>query len=329
MQKSKSDKILTAVIVVISVAGLVYFGLSAIKDDSKRAGENPFEYKLDFFENSGADKIAYEEHKTIPLTLKESYAIAIDANDKLYVSGDRTLLIFDRDGRRKAVITLDQPVSALDVDANGDIYCAAGEHIEVLDSTGVKKARWEDLGDDAILTSIAVGEADVYAADAGQLLVWRFNKDGDILGKIGEKDEARDIPGFIIPSPYFDVLIDADGFLWAINTGRHQFENYFPDGGLRSSWARTSMTVDGFSGCCNPSHVALLPDGSFVTSEKGIPRVKIHNRIGEFVCLVAAANQFDRGTVGLDLAVDSQARIYVLDPKRRQVRIFRKMEAEQ
>ena len=86
------------------------------------------------------------------------------------------------------------------------------------------------------------------------------------------------------------------------------------------------MTVDGFSGCCNPSHAAVLQDGSFVTAEKGLVRVKIHNRAGEFVCLVAAPDQFDKGTVGLDLAVDSNGRIHVLDPKRKQVRIFEKME---
>ena len=82
------------------------------------------------------------------------------------------------------------------------------------------------------------------------------------------------------------------------------------------------MNIDGFGGCCNPSHIAILGDGSFVTSEKGIPRVKIHNRLGELVGVVAPSEQFDENTVGLDLAFDSQDRIYVLDPKRKAIRIF-------
>jgi len=82
------------------------------------------------------------------------------------------------------------------------------------------------------------------------------------------------------------------------------------------------MQLDGFGGCCNPSHVAMLSDGSFVTSEKGLERVKIHLPSGDFKSVVAAPSQFDEGTKGLDLAVDSKDRILVLDPSRKMVRIF-------
>jgi len=288
MSQNKSDKILTALIIVIAVAGLIYFGISAIMDDSRQSQGNPFDYELEIFKQNGRETLAYKEILTVSLDLVTPYALALDAADKLYVTGDRLVLLFDANKHLTARVPTDRPVSALAVDDNGDIYCAAGEYIEVLDSTGAKKARWQDLGVDAILTSIAVGENDVYLADAGQLVVWHFNKAGDLLGEIGKKDLA--------------------------------------DGSMRSFWSRTAMTVDGFSGCCNPSHAAVLQDGSFVTAEKGLVRVKIHNRAGEFVCLVAAPDQFDKGTVGLDLAVDSNGRIHVLDPKRKQVRIFEKME---
>ena len=328
MKNKKTDKILTASIIIVAVAGVLYFGLSAIKDDGRRNQDNPFEYKLDLFEQSGHETVAYQEMLTVGLDLVRPFALALDAHDNLYVTGDRLLLLFDAHENLKARVPTERLVSALAVDANGDIYCAAGEYIEVLDSIGVKRAQWQNLGVDAILTSIAVGENDVYLADAGQLVVWHFSKAGDLLGEIGKKDAARDIPGFVIPSPYFDVFLDPDGFLWAVNTGMHQFENFNFDGSMRSFWGKAAMTVDGFSGCCNPSHAATLQDGSFVTAEKGIPRVKIYNRAGEFVCLVAASDQFDKGTVGLDLAVDSNGRIFVLDSKRNQVRIFEKSAEE-
>jgi hypothetical protein len=82
------------------------------------------------------------------------------------------------------------------------------------------------------------------------------------------------------------------------------------------------MGVEGFCGCCNPTHMAILPDGSFVTSEKGLPRVKIHAQSGELKAVVAAPDSFAEHTVGLDLAVDSAGRILVLDPVARAVRIF-------
>ena len=84
------------------------------------------------------------------------------------------------------------------------------------------------------------------------------------------------------------------------------------------------MEIEGFCGCCNPSHFTILNDGKFVTSEKGIARVKVYNRLGILESVVAGSDQFIEGTVGLDLAVDSENRIYVLDPVKKMVRIFEK-----
>ena len=162
----------------------------------------------------------------------------------------------------------------------------------------------------------------VFIADAGNKIVVRYNLQGDIINRIGEKDVAQEIDGFVIPSPYFDIAIGYEGNLWIVNPGRHKLENYTFDGKLRSSWGETSINLNGFCGCCNPTHIALLSDGSFVTSEKGLPRVKVYNQMGKFKEVVAAPDQFDEGTIGLDLAVDSENRILVLDPRRQQVRIF-------
>ena len=82
------------------------------------------------------------------------------------------------------------------------------------------------------------------------------------------------------------------------------------------------MGVEGFCGCCNPSNIAFMPDGAFVTSEKSIERIKIYTPQGQYKHLVATPESFDEGTRGLDLAVDSQERILVLDPVKKQVRFF-------
>lgn len=324
--KTKTDRILTTVITLFALAGVIYFGLSAVRDEKKKEQRNPFEYNIDHFKQSGMDQVAYREAATLSVPLQQLYALAVDRHDKIYVTGDRTLLIFSPAGDPVATLPTERPVSSLAVDADDDIFLAAGEYIEVLDSTGVKKAQWQDLGVDAILTSVALGKKDVYVADAGQRVVWHFSKTGELLGRIGEKDEAKEIPGFVIPSPYFDVAVDPDDFLWAVNPGLHQLENYTSDGQLRSFWNRSSMSIEGFSGCCNPSHIVVLEDGSFVTSEKGIPRVKIYNVLGEVTAIVAGPGQFNEGVVGLDLAIDSNQRILVLDPKRKQVRIFVRKE---
>ncbi|MBC8343367.1 MAG: hypothetical protein H8E61_05260, partial [Bacteroidetes bacterium] len=106
---------------------------------------------------------------------------------------------------------------------------------------------------------------------------------------------------------------------------RHAFEAYDFTGSLISSWERTSMSIEGFSGCCNPTHMAILSNGSFVTSEKGLERVKIHLPSGDYDCLVAGPESFDEGTKGIDLAVDSKDRIILLDPYNGNVRIYEKL----
>ena len=189
---------------------------------------------------------------------------------------------------------------------------------------GTVKAIWEVINERAVITSIATTDEFVFAADAGNKIVYQYDLNGQLIKEIGKKDTLTGAPGFIIPSPYFDLLIGTQGKLWVVNPGRHAFENYDFDGNLISSWDRTSMQLEGFCGCCNPSNIALLSDGSYVTSEKGLERIKIHSPNGDFKTVVAGPESFEEGTKGLDLAVDSKDRIYVLDPIKKLIRIFEK-----
>ncbi|NOR54322.1 MAG: hypothetical protein GQ536_09575 [Candidatus Aminicenantes bacterium] len=322
--KKKKDRLVTWVIITVSVAGILYFGYQAISESSKRNQENPFEYNVENFKKSGADLIHYSEVKHIQIDLQNVYGISVGPDDNIYVSGENSVLILNRDGSIRSTLSTDGPVHTLSVDENRDLYLGRDDHVEVYDRKGAKKAHWESLGEDAIITSIALSKKNVFIADAGNHIVWKFDKSGNRLKRIGEKNEAKDIPGFVIPSPFFDVAIDPDGFLWVANPGRHSLENYTEEGGLRSSWGEYSMEIGGFCGCCNPSHFVILENGSFVTSEKGIVRVKVYNRLGNVVSVVAGPDQFAEGAVGLDLAKDSSQRIYVLDPQKKTVRIFAK-----
>lgn len=320
----KKEQILTAVVIVVSLAGILYFGFMAGREGSKGISKNPFEYDIEDFKKIDPDMVHFSETSRIIIEMDNVYGIAVGPDDGIYASGDDSVLVYNIDGTVRSSFAVDSPVRCLAVDENRDIYTGMGDHIEIYSGSGERKARWGSLDEDAIITSIAISEAFVFAADAGNLIVWKFDRSGNLLGRIGEKDEAMDIPGFIIPSPFFDVGIDPDGFLWAANTGRHSLENYNLDGGFRTSWGEFSIETEGFCGCCNPSHFTFLEDGSIVTSEKGIARVKVYNRIGGLVSVVATPDQFTEGTVGLDLAVDSRQRIYVLDPMQKLIRIFAK-----
>ncbi len=168
-----------------------------------------------------------------------------------------------------------------------------------------------------MITSIAATQQSVYIADAGNKRVMQFDSEGGFVKTINPER-----PGFVIPSPYFDLAKDFNGHVWVVNPGKHKILRIERDGTFSHAWGKTGWTVDKFSGCCNPTHLTILPNGNFVTSEKGLPRVKVYSPEGNLLAVAAEPQQFYESVTGLDLTADSQGRIYVLDQHKKQVRIF-------
>jgi hypothetical protein len=320
--KQNKDRLVTGGIIIIAVLGIGYFGFGIFYGNSGSEQTNPFEYNIEYFKQHDPALNHYTEKKQIPIDLKILSAIAIGPEDELYVSGDNVYLTLNQDGDIISTVNCGQLARCMSIDQNKDVYLGMDDHIQIFNHEGLQAARWESLGEKSLITSLSVTSQYVYIADAGNFIVWQYDKQGKLYMRIGEKDESKEIPGFVIPSPFFDLSVDPDGFLWVANPGRLSLENYTNEGSLRTSWGTAGMNIEEFCGCCNPSHFTILDDGSFVTSEKGIARVKVYNRLGELVSVVAGPDQFTEGTVGLDLAVDSKNRIYVLDPTRKMVRIF-------
>ena len=268
-------------------------------------------------------KIGYIESKAIALHYSVPRAMAIDANDNIYVAGDGGLLVFDRNGQRKTSIELQREIYSLSV-FDDRIYAGANDAIGGFGLDGESMQRWTDIAPSAHFTSILATEAGVFAADARNKVIWHYDLNGKQLQEIGKRDVANGRLGFIVPGPFFDIAPGYAGGLWAVNPGKHQLENYTFAGELRSSWRRASVDIAGFCGCCNPTQMAILPDGGFVTAEKGIPRVKVHDPNGDLRTVVAGPELFAEGTVIADVAIDSQNRVYVLDPVKKAIRIFEK-----
>ena len=318
----RNDRLLTLGIVILSVAGILYFGFQAVQDQADTDQENPYALDLSVYDQDSTAAPSYTETQTIPLDSGKPTGLALDHEGFLYVSAGKRILKYDPRGEFVDAFPTSDPVYSLTVDRRQRIYLGMRDRVEVIDRDGGTIGRWASLGPRAIVTSIAVTDSTVFLADAGQLLVWRFATSGALLGAFGRKDKLKGAPGFVIPSPYFDVAVDPDGATWVANTGRHSLENYSDDGSVTTSWGEYGTAIDEFCGCCNPSHFAILPDGGFVTSEKGVPRVKLYNRQGQFVTLVAGPDAFRADTEGLGLAVDAAGRIYVLDPVQNSIRVF-------
>ena len=284
--------------------------------------ENVYEYDLKELRKVDPDKISHKEVNQIKIQSEEVHSIAVDEKDQIYVSTNENIQVFSPTGKQINSLKLRGEALSLAIAENGNILVGLSNRVDVRKPDGSLRNSFLVPGENTFITSVAIDKDNVFVADAGQKVVHHYTLEGKKIKEIGKKDINAGIKGFVIPSPYFDLLIGRQGELWVVNPGRHALEAYNFKGEQISSWERTSMSIEGFSGCCNPSNIAMLSDGSFVTAEKGLERVKIHLPSGDLKSVVAAPELFEEGTVGIDLAVDSNDRILVLDPVKKMVRIF-------
>lgn len=280
----------------------------------------PFDYGMETLKRPASGNNRFREAAAIHPEMDEIHGIAVDSSDRIYVCGTNRVEIFRNDGTPERSFPVSGTGGCIHV-SRGVIFVGLLDHVELFGPDGIRIKRWKRLSGKSIITAIASDGSFVFVADAGEKIVCKYDFSGKLLGRIGQKDPEKNIPGFVIPSPYFDLGLIADT-LWVVNPGRHSFEKYGFDGRLLGSWGVASNGMEGFCGCCNPSHFAMLADGSFVTSEKGIERLKVYGPTGDFMSVVAGPEEFEEGTVGLDVAVDSRGRILVLDPVKKMVRIF-------
>ncbi len=289
--------------------------------------ENPFELDLESFKDVAPQLLGYLEVGRISVDAEQLYAVAVGPDDRIYLSADRSLWVCSSDGEPESSIDLQAEASCLAVGPQSRLYLGLTDHVRVMSAEGSRSKDWERLDGRAIITSIATDGEQVLVADAGNQVVLRYDSQGNLLNRIGKKDPDRDIPGLLLPSPYLDLAIDSLGHLQVTNPGRHAIESYTTgDGRLRSSLGKPGMEIEGFCGCCNPVHMALLPDGGIVTAEKGLARVKVLKPTGELRWVVAGPRDLPEDSTELDLAVDSRGRILVLDTISGVVRIYRERQ---
>ena len=323
----------SVVIAVLAVAVVLL-----LVNDRRPEPSVAFRYEVGDFQKVDPSQIIFRESGKLTPGLDRVSALSAGSDERIYVAGDNTIVVYDLDGTEVERIALAGTPDCIAVASDGDILLGMRSHVEVVDMKGETKALWEDFGQRSYMTSIAVGENEVYVADAGRRIVLRFDRSGKLLGHIGEKDEAREVPGFIVPGPFFDVALDDEGALWVVNPGRLGLESYRSNGDLITSRYRPSMAVEDFCGCYNPVHIAFRKNGSLVTGEKGLARVKVYEVDESFAGLVAGPDSFpkaniaalsspsDKGTPIQDLAVDARDRVLVLDPHEKTVRIFERKE---
>ena len=298
---------------LVVAAAIVVAAVAVLRLDVRGDRENSAA-NLDVVPKIDPALIAYEqtaEWTLSKLGMKQCGALAVGPDDSVYVGGDRTIFVLRPAGQESLEIPLDAPPQCLAVSGSetahpGRMYVGLEDRVEVLNAWGKRIAAWKPLPGEASISGIAVGERDVFVADAGNHIVWRFDTSGRLLGRIGEPNEKQNYPGFLVTSRCFPLALGADGLLYVANPRALRVEAFTFGGDMEFSWGKGSAGVEGFFGCCNPAYLATMPDGRFVTVEKGARRVKVYSAQGKFECVVA---ELDRpgGEPG-PVAIDRQGR---------------------
>ena len=317
---------LIAAVTVATIVAVILIGRQG--PHSKSLGPQ-FSYEVDRYRHTDPSLVKYQETGSIQTPYETVHGICVGSDDSIYTIGDRKLTKHSPDGSEVFTASLDATPTCITISDGERIAIGFRNHIELFSAKGKREKSWTKAGVKSHFTSIATSPSAVYVADAGKRSVGVYDWSGNLLQEIDGKGVDDDARGFVIPSPYFDVAMGKEGLVWIINPGRHRVESYTTDGQFELSWGKTAMKVDGFSGCCNPVHLAVLPDGDFVTSEKGLNRIKTFAADGSFRDVVAGSEAFGpaENADDIDIAVDSKGRILALDPWKRTILIFERTTA--
>jgi hypothetical protein len=333
-------------VIVIAIVGAVI----AVVQQRPMRGTNRLgpQYAYDWH---GLDKtdpklILYRQVATFDTGFETAVAIAIGPGDNIYVAGDRAIKTFGLDGSLKRQIDLRETPTCVGSALSGDsVSVGFKTHFAVYDEDGEVSSESKEISKDSYFTAITGEGGDVFVADAGRRVVVHCDLYGEAAAEIGRKDESHkgddakdsdgkdakgEFAGFIVPSKHMDLAVDK-GLLFVANPGCHEIETFAMDGKWQTAWGKPGSGIESFIGCCNPTNFAIMPDGGFVTSEKGLPRVKLYSHEGKFIGVVAGPEQFAKSLYtedapGIGLAVSSNGTICVLDPFSRQVRLFARIK---
>ncbi len=318
---------------VVAVGGLVCIGLSPEAGGAVDTGDLISMTKID------PEMILYEEiKKPVRTGFSESRFVTVDSSGTLYLAGDQAVRVMDSLGRIKDNVKLTvSPFCLASTDAQ--FYIGTRDRIIITDKKGEVQKSWPALGENAWITGVILADDFIFIADAGQRIVWCYDRDGNFIRRIGDKNPDRNIPGFVVPGPYFDIAMAPDGLLRVANPGRHQIEAYTIKGDREFAWGRFGNSLEDFTACCNPVSFAVLADGDIITCEKGVARVKVYDTFGKLKGFVAdpklLANVAPEVGVkteriqryGFDVAADNHGHVFILDRARNVLRFFKRKES--
>lgn len=263
---------------------------------------------------------AWQRSQTIDFPEAKLWAVTVTGDDRLVAVGQNFLTLYGTDMSAEWTVDPGAEITALAVSGQ-TIYAATETTIKLFAlGDGTSLTEWGPYEDKSLITSVSASDRYVVFADAGTRRVYILNTDGSMVSFFGHEGEE-----FIIPSGYFDLRLLPDNNILVVNPGRTRIEKRDIKGNIITLFGEPGIAPDAFSGCCNPSHFTILPDGNIATSEKGISRIKIMTPGGTLSEYVATPDMFT-SALPFDLAADSKGRLFAASTYESKIFIFTRKE---
>jgi len=318
-------KIIRILIVVAVVAVLAVVLIDRLSNRPGKRPDNPFAIDMGGHDQTDPKLLTYREVKQISIGHDRPVDLAFGYRRILLITGDYLQMI-STDGTSMGKRELEAPPTCIAIGSKKNVLIGFERHLELYDLSGELLLRSEPLDEKTAITAVAFSEELIFVADAGNKQVRIFNHNLEEESSFAGTSVVSEAHGFILPSARFDLAVNHDDELWVVNPGIHSLQHYAHSGRLKGYWGETSFAPEGFSGCCNPVYVTFLPNGDFVTSEKGLVRVKVYHPSGVLRGVVAGPEDFPNGKAATAVATDHEGTIYLLDFEQQLIRIFEERE---
>ncbi|MBI5281986.1 MAG: NHL repeat-containing protein [Candidatus Solibacter usitatus] len=237
---------------------------------------------------------------------------------RLYAAGDSQVMVFDPAGKLLRRWATAKPGCSIHLAADGRLFVGQAGQVEIFDGTGKLERAWQGgwLGE---VTAVRVHGNETFVADAAARCIRRYDRELKHVNDIGKENRTN---GFLIPNGVLDFDVDSAGGIHAANPGKHRVERYTREGKLLGHIGRfDGIDPEGFPGCCNPTNMALGPEGRVLVTEKAEPRAKVLDAEGKLLA-VLGTKVFDAGSKNMAVAADFRGRVYVAETVKLQILVF-------
>lgn len=299
-------------------------------------------------EDLDANKATHRETGVLDIDFGTLTAMCMSPDGTLLASDakDKVIKIISSDGKVDRELKVEFGPEAIDVGADGMIYCGGQGELAVLDKDG-KVLKSAKIPQDAAsatgrqgnrrpssrgirVSGIAISDKDVFVTfGSGWSLrskakLYRFDKDLKNPLKLAE--------GLRGCCQRCDISV-RDGYLYVAENSAHRVVKYDRDGAVLDKWGtRSRDDIKGFGSCCNPMNICFAAEkGVIYTSESGIARVKKHSLDGKFIELIGyvGTERFERAShqaascsnIAIAASQDGK-RVYVMDYTRNKIRLL-------